>query len=205
MKIWGKNERSWRRKNRRAVSPIIATILLVAITVVLAAVLYILIQQYTKGGAATPLGTAFSFSGSTDAASTANNYYNMTIESTSPTLNFGDLIFQLKTPAGGVFVTGVSVSVVNSLGVVEGAFCIGTITTGGVACAGTQAWVFNAANAKDNCNAPSFTSVCSTTAIISTASYLSVAVTPLATSLSGYTLIALGQSAYGGSVSGPIT
>jgi flagellin-like protein len=201
MKIWGKNERSWRRKNRRAVSPIIATILLVAITVVLAAVLYILIQQYTKAGAATPLGTSFSFGSSTDSASGANNYYNMTIESAAPTLNFGDLLWQLKSPTGSVFVTGVSVSIVNSLGTVEGAFCIGTITTGGVICGGTSTWVYHGSN----CNAPAFSSVCSSTSLISTASFISVAVTPLATSLSGYTLYALGQSAYGGTVSGPIT
>jgi flagellin-like protein len=202
MNIWGKNERSWRRKNRRAVSPIIATILLVAITVVLAAVLYILIQQYTKGGANNaPLGTAFSFSGSTDAASTANNYYNMTIESASSTLNFGDLAWQLKTPTGSVFVTGVSVSIVNPLGVVEGSFCIGAIVTGGVTCASTNAWVFNG----NHCGAPAFTSACSTTSAVSTQSFLSVAVTPIGTSLSGYTLFALGQSAYSGSVSGPLT
>jgi flagellin-like protein len=202
MNIWGKNERSWRRKNRRAVSPIIATILLVAITVVLAAVLYILIQQYTKGGAnASPLGTAFSFGSSTDAASTSNNYYNMTIESASSTLNFGDLIFQLKTPAGAVFATTVDVQIVNSLGVVEGAFCMGTITSGGVACASSNGWVYNG----NHCVAPAFTSACSSTAIISTASFISVAVTPIGTSLSGYTLYALGQSAYSGSVSGPIT
>lgn len=40
----------WRRNKRRAVSPIIATILLVAITVVLAAVLYILISGLGSTG-----------------------------------------------------------------------------------------------------------------------------------------------------------
>ena len=41
MNVFGKNERSWRKARKRGVSPIIATILLVAITVVLAAVLYV--------------------------------------------------------------------------------------------------------------------------------------------------------------------
>ncbi|HTT72650.1 MAG TPA: archaellin/type IV pilin N-terminal domain-containing protein, partial [Thermoplasmata archaeon] len=43
MNVLAAKERSWRKARKRAVSPIIATILLVAITVVLAAVLYVLI------------------------------------------------------------------------------------------------------------------------------------------------------------------
>jgi flagellin-like protein len=43
------------------VSPIIATILLVAITVVLAAVLYVLISGLTHGAGAAPLGTNFGY------------------------------------------------------------------------------------------------------------------------------------------------
>ena len=209
MNIWGKNERSWRRKNKRAVSPIIATILLVAITVVLAAVLYILIQQYTKNGSnGSPLGTAFSFSGTTDAASANNNYYNATIESAGSSLNFGNLIFQLKTAGGAVFATGVMVAIVNPSGAVEGYYCLGTITAGGgggdapYACAAGTGWHFPNANA---CGAPSFTGACSTTAVFTTASYLSIAVTPVTVSLTGYTLYALGQGAYSGTVSGPIT
>ncbi len=206
MNIWGKKERSWRRKNRRAVSPIIATILLVAITVVLAAVLYILIQQYTKSGSnGSPLGTAFSFSGTTDAASGANNYYNMTIESASSTLNFGDLIFQLKTPGGAVFATTVAVSVVNPSGVTEATYCLGVITVAGgaVACtAGNDGtWIYNGAH----CGSPGFVATCSSTSVFTTASFLSLADTTATGSLSGYTLFALGSGAYSGTVSGPIT
>ena len=43
------------RKNKRGVSPIIATILLVAITVVIAAVLYVLVRGYLKGTGSAPL------------------------------------------------------------------------------------------------------------------------------------------------------
>ena len=43
------------RKNKRGVSPIIATILLVAITVVIAAVLYVLVSGYLKGTGGTPM------------------------------------------------------------------------------------------------------------------------------------------------------
>jgi flagellin-like protein len=42
------------RRSKRGVSPIIATILLVAITVVLAAVLYVLVSGLTRTGASTP-------------------------------------------------------------------------------------------------------------------------------------------------------
>jgi flagellin-like protein len=202
MNIWGKKERSWRRKNRRAVSPIIATILLVAITVVLAAVLYILIQQYTKNGSnGSPLGTAFAFSGSTDAANSANNYYNMTIEQASSSLNFGDLQFQLKSAAGSVFTTGVAVLVINPAGVTEAAYCLGTITSGGIACTGSGAWKYGGSA----CSAPAFTTACSSTSVLSTSSFLSLVVTPNTVSLSGYTLYALGLGPYSGSVSGPIT
>ncbi|HLY76861.1 MAG TPA: archaellin/type IV pilin N-terminal domain-containing protein, partial [Thermoplasmata archaeon] len=120
MNIWGKNERSWRRKNRRAVSPIIATILLVAITVVLAAVLYILIQQYTKNGSnGSPLGSALALGTSSDAAAGGTNYYNITVESASSTLTLSNVIFQLKSPSGAITaVAGLTVSLVNPKGAV---------------------------------------------------------------------------------------
>jgi flagellin-like protein len=59
MNVLGARERSWRKARKRAVSPIIATILLVAITVVLAAVLYVLITGLTHGPGSTPIGSAF--------------------------------------------------------------------------------------------------------------------------------------------------
>src|SRR5208282_6898044 len=64
-------QRSWRKLQRRGVSPIIATILLVAITVVLAAVLYVLISGLTGGGTSTPYSLQMSNQGqSTPAAGT---------------------------------------------------------------------------------------------------------------------------------------
>jgi len=63
MNVFGKNERSWRKARKRGVSPIIATILLVAITVVLAAVLYVLISGLTHGTGSAPLGTNFGWGG----------------------------------------------------------------------------------------------------------------------------------------------
>jgi flagellin-like protein len=206
MNIWGKKERSWRMKNKRGVSPIIATILLVAITVVLAAVLYILIQQYTKNGSnGSPLGTAFAFSTSTDAASAANNYYNMTIEQASSALNFADLQFQLKNPGGSVVTAAIAVSILNPAGLLEASYCLGTITpVAGMAtaCTGQGTWVYEGAH----CTAPAFTSACSSTSVLSTSSFISVADTAATSgSLTGYTLYALGLGAFSGSVSGPIT
>jgi flagellin-like protein len=65
MNVFGKNERSWRKARKRGVSPIIATILLVAITVVLAAVLYVLISGLTHGPGSAPLGTNFGWGAGT--------------------------------------------------------------------------------------------------------------------------------------------
>jgi flagellin-like protein len=53
--------RQGRRAGKRGVSPIIATILLVAITVVLAAVLYVLVSGLTHGPGSAPLGSKFSW------------------------------------------------------------------------------------------------------------------------------------------------
>ncbi len=69
MNVFGERARSWRKARKRAVSPIIATILLVAITVVLAAVLYVLISGLTHGPSSAPLGTNFSWGVPTNATS----------------------------------------------------------------------------------------------------------------------------------------
>jgi len=50
----------WRKSRKRGVSPIIATILLVAITVVLAAVLYVLVAGLTHTSTSTPLSIQMS-------------------------------------------------------------------------------------------------------------------------------------------------
>ena len=92
--------RSWIiRKDEKAVSPVIATILMVAITVVLAAVLYVMVTGLLAGpGASKPqitftnptaLSTGDGFQFSVAAASqtkTLSNYkVNMQVNSTSPT------------------------------------------------------------------------------------------------------------------------
>jgi flagellin-like protein len=126
----------------RAVSDIIAVILLVAITVVLAAILYVLIAGLTHGPGSTPIGSAFEAAhpissdslgngGGADscAAATPTSIasaivpghwtYTMTVESS--TVTFGSVLFQVKTGggtvadpagAGGFFVVNLNGSVV---------------------------------------------------------------------------------------------
>ncbi|MGA7476502.1 MAG: archaellin/type IV pilin N-terminal domain-containing protein [Thermoplasmata archaeon] len=118
MNVFGKNERSWRKARKRGVSPIIATILLVAITVVLAAVLYVLISGLTGGGVGSkPIGSAFSAgsaimwkqtvgAGNTYAATgcngvtTADYCYTLTVETTGAT--FSNVLFEVKTSTGAI-------------------------------------------------------------------------------------------------------
>jgi len=102
--------RLWRRKRQRGVSPIIATILLVAITVVLAAVLYILISGLTKGPGSTPIGSALAVGTINEATSGSGAsqkwYYNTTIQTASGGMTWSNMIFQIQTPSGGVVSTG---------------------------------------------------------------------------------------------------
>jgi flagellin-like protein len=119
MNIWGNRERSWRKMRKRAVSPIIATILLVAITVVLAAVLYILIQNYTKGtGTAAPIGTDVALGAVTNTtasgacSSTTVETYSVSVSSVNNAVPLGNLQFQVKN-AAGTSVTIASVLVQN--------------------------------------------------------------------------------------------
>ncbi len=102
MDMWAKTERRWRKKGKRGVSPIIATILLVAITVVLAAVLYILISGLTKGPGNTPLGSALAVGPATEGVNGSANTYTFSIVSASGGLILNNLQFQVQNPSGGV-------------------------------------------------------------------------------------------------------
>ncbi len=125
MNVFGKSERSWRKAQKRAVSPIIATILLVAITVVLAAVLYVLISGLTHGPGSTPIGSAFTAGnpvastcvagagqgGAAPAVATGlalgfsciTGHYTYTLTVEQSTVSFGSVLFELKTSGGGVY------------------------------------------------------------------------------------------------------
>ena len=137
MNVFGKNERSWRKARKRGVSPIIATILLVAITVVLAAVLYVLISGLTGGGVGSkPIGSAITVGPNpslgvtkctaigtpTGCAGAADYIYTLTVESSSVT--FGNVLFQVKTSTGGIFTTAGAggFSILNLTGVVAASY-----------------------------------------------------------------------------------
>ncbi len=118
---WGSRRRT--RRPGRAVSDILAALLLVAITVVLAAVLYVLVSGLSHGPGTTPIGSAFAAAhpstsntlgtgGAADtclAASTTTvalaivpTHWTYTLTIESSTVTFGSVVFQVKTGAGAV-------------------------------------------------------------------------------------------------------
>lgn len=101
--------RSARRRRARGVSPIIATILLVAIVVVLAAVLYVLVGNLSSArsneplGSALALGPAIATSGSAKTSSycgSGHACYSVGFASARSSLTVGDLVLELKTSSG---------------------------------------------------------------------------------------------------------
>ncbi|HXW66390.1 MAG TPA: archaellin/type IV pilin N-terminal domain-containing protein [Thermoplasmata archaeon] len=108
MNVFGHSERSWRKARKRGVSPIIATILLVAITVVLAAVLYVLISGLTKGPGTSPLGTDFGWgqpnnaTGTTPVGCAATTLYCYSVE--------------IVGIGGGITMSSLTLSLRNALG-----------------------------------------------------------------------------------------
>jgi flagellin-like protein len=116
MNVWGVNSRSWRKARKRAVSPIIATILLVAITVVLAAVLYVLISGLTHGPGNTPIGSAFAIGAPTSGTCLAAGVTAKTCETAGDqifvftieqsTITLGSVEFEVKAPSGSALLAG---------------------------------------------------------------------------------------------------
>jgi flagellin-like protein len=201
MNVFGKSERSWRKARKRGVSPIIATILLVAITVVLAAVLYVLITGLTHGPGSVGIGTAFNAgnpiaskcaAGGTVATTgclAGDFIYTLTVESSSVTFTSAE--WQVKTSSGSIAAaTGV------------GAFSI--VNVGGVAVAwestGTamaMTTVFANFGAGAICNGAACTSSSPLTSIYSIV--LDMGTT--SPSGLGYTFVAVGVGSYSGTSS----
>lgn len=132
-------KRRWRQKSKRGVSPIIATILLVAITVVLAAVLYILISGLTKGPGNTPLGTALAMSQAKEQTKGTNFWYNFSIQSASGGLTWSNLVFQFQTSTGGIITLGSpTITVIGISGANVATYTAGTWTNGNTAISNQQ-------------------------------------------------------------------
>ena len=146
-----RHDRSTSRE--RAVSPIIATILLVAITVVLAAVLYVLVSGLTGGPTSTPIGGAFTASrpgsgfcaaGSgqtlgaaaiTGGCKAGDFIYTLTIESSR--VAFGNVLFKVVTTAGSSFTAGGASS---SFAVLDPATDVAAISVTGATIAMSAKW-----------------------------------------------------------------
>ena len=132
------------RKNKRGVSPIIATILLVAITVVIAAVLYVLVSGYLKGTGSAPLSinlqglangkcstsTANSPVVGCAKPSTADYYLSFSSISASNGMTTNDFGFKIVSPGGASVAFQYVVLVWN--GNNESAFAGGTWTSSAV-------------------------------------------------------------------------
>ncbi|MGC2288876.1 MAG: archaellin/type IV pilin N-terminal domain-containing protein [Thermoplasmata archaeon] len=128
----------WQRRRSRGVSDILAVILLVAITVVLAAVLYILVVHYTSSGTNPPgLGTSLVLSDPQEAVSTSSlvgacaatpcNFYNITVQSAASGMELHDLSFEIQgqnganlVPTGGIVVLNPANSLVGQYGFATG-------------------------------------------------------------------------------------
>lgn len=166
----------WGQKARRGVSPIIATILLVAITVVLAAVLYILISGLTKGPGNTPLGTQLAVSPAKESTKGTTNWYNFTVQSAGGGLTLQNLVFQVQTTQGAlVTMPGTAtMTVVGLTGATVGTYTISTGT-----------WASGGSTAVSN-------------------QQQFILTTPTTTSLSGDVLVILGSGTFSGSIQATI-
>jgi len=126
----------WRKKGQRGVSPIIATILLVAITVVLAAVLYMLISGLTKGPGNTPLGTALTLGTPKENSVAGKFWYNFTVQAAGGGLIMNNLNFQIQS-SGGALLAPQAGWVLNVLGLSGATVSSYTMTAGTWASGGT--------------------------------------------------------------------
>ena len=102
-------KKMWKmRKDKSAVSPVIATILMVAITVVLAAVLYVMVMGFGNGGGSTPTASL-----SATPTGTAHQY-RITVLSVSTTTMLYSNIAVLATGPATTTVTGITTALVGS-------------------------------------------------------------------------------------------
>ena len=96
-------KKTWKlRRNAEAVSPVIATILMVAITVVLAAVLYVMVMGFSQGGGANTPSAAMSKTPGT----TANTNRITLISVTSTTVKPTDITIIVTGGATAAVVSG---------------------------------------------------------------------------------------------------
>jgi flagellin-like protein len=139
MNVFGRASDRWRKNRKRGVSPIIATILLVAITVVLAAVLYVLISGLTGSTAAAPIALAPAVTSSGGSGTTWYVAVGIAPSATVATTQFGLRVTNTTTTEAASTAVG-------------GAGCtVGAAYTGGTTCTGVTAkWYVVLTNATGN-------------------------------------------------------
>jgi FlaG/FlaF family flagellin (archaellin) len=134
------------RHSRRGVDVNVATVLLVAMVVVLAAVLFILVRGYISSSSTNePLGSALAIGGPVDStgkfsgiaacSATACNFYNFTVQSASSSLELHDLAFDVFAATGTAFEPTGGIAAISLNGAVTGlySFSGGAWTSGGTA------------------------------------------------------------------------
>jgi flagellin-like protein len=142
--IVSRPRRAFRARPPRGVTPIIATILLVAITVVLSAVLYLLVDGVARGPSQTPLGSTFGFgppanvtsSSSSPGCPASTECYGLGVATAGDGLVGRDLLFAARTPSGTTLPTsGWTVSLIGTSGQLLNATWVGGATCAGSSCA----------------------------------------------------------------------
>lgn len=92
----------WKIKNKEAVSPVIGVILMVAITVVLAAVLYVWVSGFMGGAGGGSVTLAM-----TNAGTSGNNITWSVVSTSSGGIKIADITWQITSTVGTVIGSGV--------------------------------------------------------------------------------------------------
>jgi flagellin-like protein len=183
-----------RKAGRRGVSPIIATILLVAITVVLAAVLYVLISGLTSSTATAPISLAPAVNPSSTGGGGTTWYVAVGL---NPSAGIATTQFGLKVTTSTT--TATLSAAVGGTGCTVGS----SFTTGATGCAGVTAkWYAVLTNATGKIVATYLSAGWSSSVTISGGSYTLYVMSATAYDGQGYTLSAYGTGS--ASVSGQV-
>jgi flagellin-like protein len=98
-------KRIW--KNKEGVSPVIATILMVAITVVLAAVLYVMVSGYMTGGGGSPVAGSLTYLTANSNPSSGNAVFTLALTTpANPPLS--DVTVNILDASGNAVTTSIS-------------------------------------------------------------------------------------------------
>lgn len=201
MNVSSKKAGRWQKNRERGVSPIIATILLVAITVVLAAVLYVLVSGLTSHGTSTPFTVDFTSAGGSGSGAAWYDPMNVI-----PTTGVTTSMFGLSVGAtgGGTYAVAAAVAGTGCAPVASGA--PKTWATGASGCNGPASGWYGVLVASNNSIMASYTAAGwayadGLTTIALSNSYLLYVVSAIQLSGQGYTLNAFstGTSSVSGS------